>query len=68
VVDLADSIRSRRPRLTQSPRAGPSHSPLSKLTSNDGTTRNHAAFIWSIADLLRGDYKQSEHGRVIRSG
>ncbi|WP_395330749.1 class I SAM-dependent DNA methyltransferase [Novosphingobium sp. BL-8H] len=24
-----------------------------------------AAFIWSIADLLRGDYKQSEYGRVI---
>ena len=22
-------------------------------------------FIWSIADLLRGDYKQSEYGRVI---
>src|SRR3954447_7658302 len=29
------------------------------------TTRNHAAFIWSVADLLRGDYKQSEYGRVI---
>ena len=29
---------------------------------------NHQAlssFIWSIADLLRGDYKQSEYGRVI---
>lgn len=23
------------------------------------------SFIWSIADLLRGDYKQSEYGRVI---
>ena len=22
------------------------------------------AFIWSVADLLRGDYKQSEYGRV----
>ncbi|MGN6872537.1 MAG: type I restriction-modification system subunit M [Solirubrobacteraceae bacterium] len=29
------------------------------------TTKNHAAFIWSVADLLRGDYKQSEYGRVI---
>jgi type I restriction enzyme M protein len=29
------------------------------------TIRNHAAFIWSIADLLRGDYKQSEYGKVI---
>jgi type I restriction enzyme M protein len=27
--------------------------------------RNHAGFIWSVADLLRGDYKQSEYGRVI---
>ena len=24
-----------------------------------------AAFIWSVADLLRGVYKQSEYGRVI---
>jgi type I restriction enzyme M protein len=27
--------------------------------------RNHGAFIWSVADLLRGDYKQSEYGKVI---
>ena len=26
---------------------------------------NHAGLIWSIADLLRGDYKQSEYQRVI---
>jgi type I restriction enzyme M protein len=29
---------------------------------------NHQAlssFIWSVADLLRGDYKQSEYGKVI---
>src|SRR3954463_10073302 len=32
--------------------------------SSDGI-RNHAAFIWSVADLLRGDYKQSEYGKVI---
>ncbi|MBL7258159.1 type I restriction-modification system subunit M [Paractinoplanes lichenicola] len=24
-----------------------------------------ANFIWSVADLLRGDYKQSEYGRVV---
>ncbi|NEU14427.1 SAM-dependent DNA methyltransferase [Methylobacterium sp. BTF04] len=24
-----------------------------------------ASFIWSVADLLRGDYRQSEYGRVI---
>jgi type I restriction enzyme M protein len=27
--------------------------------------KNHAAFIWSVADLLRGDYKQSEYGKVV---
>ncbi len=27
--------------------------------------QNHAAFIWSVAELLRGDYKQSEYGKVI---
>ena len=32
---------------------------------SDETIRNHAAFIWSVADLLRGDYKQSEYGKVI---
>ena len=26
----------------------------------DDTINNYAAFIWSVADLLRGDYKQSE--------
>jgi type I restriction enzyme M protein len=34
-------------------------------TPTTETIRNHAAFIWSVADLLRGDYKQSEYGRVI---
>ncbi len=24
-----------------------------------------ASFIWSVADLLRGDYKQSDYGKVI---
>ena len=32
---------------------------------SDETTTNHAAFIWSVADLLRGVYKQSEYGRVV---
>ena len=33
--------------------------------STSETIRSHAAFIWSVADLLRGDYKQSEYGKVI---
>lgn len=28
-------------------------------------TNNLAAFIWSVADLLRGDFKQSQYGRII---
>src|SRR5690606_31845073 len=28
-------------------------------------TKESANFIWSIADLLRGDYKQSDYGKVI---
>lgn len=26
---------------------------------------NLSSFIWSVADVLRGDYKQSEYGKVI---
>src|SRR3954451_9435621 len=26
---------------------------------------NLSSFIWSVADLLRGDYKQAEYGKVI---
>ena len=29
------------------------------------TDTNLSAFLWSVADLLRGDYTQSEYGRVI---
>lgn len=29
------------------------------------TSANLSAFIWSVADLLRGDYKQSDYGKVI---
>ncbi|MDX6697831.1 MAG: type restriction enzyme protein [Solirubrobacteraceae bacterium] len=29
------------------------------------SSNGHVQFIWEIAELLRGDYKQSEYGRVI---
>ena len=29
------------------------------------TSANLSSFIWSVADLLRGDYKQSDYGKVI---
>ena len=34
------------------------------MTTNANFSRT-AAFIWSVADLLRGDFKQSQYGRVI---
>ena len=30
-----------------------------------GEIRNHANLIWGIAELLRGDYKQADYGKVI---
>ena len=29
------------------------------------TSNNLASDIWALADLLRGDFKQSQYGRVI---
>ncbi|TMO53746.1 type I restriction-modification system subunit M [Pseudoalteromonas phenolica] len=34
------------------------------MTTNTNFSQT-AAFIWSVADLLRGDFKQSQYGRVI---
>lgn len=36
------------------------------MTQTDQATPNNlAAYCWSIADLLRGDFKQSQYGRII---
>ena len=32
---------------------------------SDDLKNNMSAFVWSIAELLRGDFKQSEYGKVI---
>jgi type I restriction-modification system DNA methylase subunit len=40
---------------------GPERFQLEKPMSDP----NLSSFIWSVADLLRGDYKQSEYGKVI---
>jgi type I restriction enzyme M protein len=31
----------------------------------DNNFSSTAAFLWSVADLLRGDFKQSQYGRII---
>src|SRR5437588_3708375 len=33
--------------------------------TNGGSFADKLSFVWSVADLLRGTYKQSEYGRVI---
>ncbi len=33
--------------------------------TNGGSFNDKVNFTWSVADLLRGDFKQSEYGRVI---
>ena len=62
------STRSRRSYLHEltrrTPRMGPGDLGSRKMGDSE-TIRNHAAFIWSVADLLRGDYKQSEYGKVV---
>lgn len=35
------------------------------MSERAGRPANLAGFIWSVAELLRGDYKQSEYGKVI---
>lgn len=38
------------------------------MTNNnqaDQKSNNLASFIWTVADLLRGDFKQSQYGRII---
>jgi type I restriction enzyme M protein len=35
------------------------------MSEQTQTPNNLAAYCWSIADLLRGDFKQSQYGRII---
>jgi hypothetical protein len=40
--------------------------PVSSFNScQPSTFRRTLLVIWSVADLLRGDYKQSDYGKVI---
>ncbi len=35
------------------------------MAKQTATTQNLGSFVWSIAEILRGDFKQSEYGKVI---
>ncbi|WP_254955008.1 MULTISPECIES: class I SAM-dependent DNA methyltransferase [unclassified Cyanobium] len=53
----APTRRGRAATTTPPAAASPGPQPTGK--------QNLSAFIWSVADLLRGDYKQSDYGKVI---
>jgi len=36
-----------------------------RMRMPEQAVKTYESFIWSVADLLRGDYKQSEYGKVI---
>jgi len=68
-VSLADeavdgsSAAEQRPPAT-SPRTPRTVSPPTPDPQPTGK-QNLSAFLWSVADLLRGDFKQSDYGKVI---
>jgi type I restriction enzyme M protein len=35
------------------------------MTQTSTRVQNLGSFVWSIAEILRGDFKQSEYGKVI---
>jgi type I restriction enzyme M protein len=53
----APTSRGRAAATSPAEAAAPAPQPTGK--------QNLSAFIWSVADLLRGDYKQSDYGKVI---
>lgn len=38
---------------------------MQSLIMTNNNFSSTAAFLWSVADLLRGDFKQSQYGRII---
>ena len=64
--------RSKPSRPTVAPQRSMSKMNDIQLEGAEPTTPHHlnnfsekVSFVWAVADLLRGDYKQSEYGRVI---
>jgi type I restriction enzyme M protein len=59
VIDASTSEET-SPRATQSRPPAPPEPGI-----QPSGKQNLSAFFWSVADLLRGDYKQSDYGKVI---
>jgi type I restriction enzyme M protein len=67
VVDDAEAVTERRGARQggKNTRSLVEAAPVRPAGMSTGATNNNSGFIWSVADLLRGDYKQSEYGKVI---
>ena len=67
-VSLSHGDRAAHP-VASSPEPSIQTMPSHQAAANPGPQpsgkQNLSAFIWSVADLLRGDYKQSDYGKVI---
>ncbi len=48
------------PPSTTEPNESPQAQPQRQQAQNLGS------FVWSIAEILRGDFKQADYGKVIR--
>ena len=59
---MATKVQTDSGSKTSSASAGPSQGTNGKAFSG---FRDIANFLWSVADLLRGDYKQADYGKVI---
>src|SRR6056297_3140784 len=35
------------------------------MTATKAKVQNLSSFVWSVAEILRGDFRQSEYGRVV---
>ena len=62
--DEGKSPRPRRPNECPSVSAFPRED-VFPSSASPMPDPNLSSFLWSVADLLRGDYRQSEYGKVI---
>ena len=67
-VSLSNGDRTAHPAVP-SPEPSTKTMPSPQVAASPGPQptgkQNLSAFIWGVADLLRGDYKQSDYGKVI---
>jgi hypothetical protein len=64
--DPSRKLEAAKVRLARRP-PGPQLAPTAQppLGPQPSGKQNLSTFIWSVADLLRGNYKQSDYGKMI---